>query len=80
MGFFGALFWFAVIWFGFRIFSSWRGCGSRSSRWDREHDQTDRRTDQQAYIDALESRVTELEERLDFTERLVARRGELAAQ
>jgi hypothetical protein len=30
---------------------------------------------QQAYIDALESRVTQLEERLDFTERLLAGRN-----
>jgi hypothetical protein len=30
---------------------------------------------QQNYIDALESRVTELEARLDFTERLVATRS-----
>ena len=79
MGFFGALFWFAVIWFAFRTFSRWRGCGSRGSRWDRELEQADRRDDQRAYIDALESRVAELEERLDFTEQLVARRGELAS-
>jgi hypothetical protein len=32
--------------------------------------------DQQEYIDALETRVTELEERLDFTERLLAGRQE----
>jgi hypothetical protein len=30
--------------------------------------------DQQQYIESLESRVSELEERLDFTERLLARR------
>jgi hypothetical protein len=35
----------------------------------------------QEYIDALESRVTELEERVDFTERLLAgrREGEIQA-
>jgi hypothetical protein len=33
---------------------------------------------QQGYIDALETRVTELEERLDFTERLLASRRETA--
>src|SRR3954469_4390860 len=33
-----------------------------------------KRGDQQEYIDALETRVSELEERLDFTERLVAGR------
>jgi hypothetical protein len=32
--------------------------------------------DQQSYIDALETRVSELEERLDFTERLLAERKE----
>jgi hypothetical protein len=79
MGFFGALFWFAVIWFAFRAFSSWRSCGGRSSWRDRQLDQADRRDDQKAYIDALESRVAELEERLDFTERLVATRPESIA-
>ena len=35
--------------------------------------------DQQEYIDSLETRVSELEERLDFTERLLAERRESAA-
>ena len=35
-----------------------------------------RSKDQQDYIDSLESRVSELEERLDFTERLLESRGE----
>jgi hypothetical protein len=35
--------------------------------------------DQQKYIDSLETRVSELEERLDFTERLVAGRGQAAS-
>ena len=30
----------------------------------------------QDYIDSLESRISELEERLDFTERLLAKRQE----
>ena len=34
---------------------------------------------QQEYIDSLETRVSELEERLDFTERLVAGRGQAAS-
>jgi hypothetical protein len=34
---------------------------------------------QQEYIDALESRVSELEERLDFTERLLATRRDSEA-
>ncbi len=36
--------------------------------------------DQQPYIDALETRVSELEERLDFTERLLAQRHEAVNQ
>ena len=32
--------------------------------------------DQRLYVDQLEGRVAELEERLDFTERLLAKRGE----
>jgi hypothetical protein len=36
--------------------------------------------DQQAYIDSLETRVSELEDRLDFTERLLAGRRESASQ
>ena len=35
--------------------------------------------DHEAYIEALESRVSELEERLDFTERLLAERRETPA-
>jgi hypothetical protein len=37
-------------------------------------------SDQQAYIESLEARVTELEERLDFTERLLAERREPVGQ
>jgi hypothetical protein len=33
-------------------------------------------TDQQTYIESLETRVSELEERLDFTERLLSERHE----
>ena len=36
----------------------------------------DAAADQQQYIDALETRVSQLEERLDFTERLLAERRE----
>ena len=35
--------------------------------------------DQQSYIDALETRVSELEERLDFTERMLSERREPAS-
>ena len=77
MGFFGMLFWIAVFWFAFKAFRSW-SCANRD-RWERRGIRRDRTGDQQAYIDSLESRVAELEERLDFTERLVAGRGELAS-
>jgi hypothetical protein len=36
--------------------------------------------EQQAYIDSLERRVSELEERLDFTERLLSERRERVGQ
>lgn len=36
--------------------------------------------DQQEYIEALERRVSELEERLDFTERLLSERREPVSQ
>jgi hypothetical protein len=36
----------------------------------------DTANDQQQYVESLESRVSELEERLDFTERLLAERRE----
>jgi hypothetical protein len=78
MGFFGMIFWFAVIWFAFRAFRSWDRCGSRGFRGDRRLGQSDVE-DQQPYIDSLETRVAELEERLDFTERLVAGRREVAS-
>ena len=38
----------------------------------------DNSADPQQYIEALETRVNELEERLDFTERLLAKRHEPA--
>jgi hypothetical protein len=87
MGFFGLLFWIVVLWFVIRL---WRrsdrcvgiGAGGYPSRWDTgdrygSHDlsSTSERT-RQEYIDSLESRLAELEERLDFTERLLASRGE----
>jgi hypothetical protein len=72
MHFFGILFWFAVLWFGFRMLRSRQGCGMRNPSRERDLGRQDRTDEQQAYIDSLESRVAELEERLDFTERLIA--------
>jgi hypothetical protein len=79
MGFFGMLFWFAVLWFAFRAFRSWGSCRSRGVWRDRRLEQPEEMNDQQSYIDSLETRVAELEERLDFTERLVSGRREVAS-
>jgi hypothetical protein len=75
MGFFGLLFWIAVFWLAYRVFRSWNGCGNKRN-WSDYHGERD---DQQSYIDALETRVAELENRLDFTERLVAGKRESVA-
>jgi hypothetical protein len=72
MGFFVMLFWFAALWLAFRMFRSWDSCRSRGVWGDRQLDRQNGIDDQRPYIEALESRVAELEERLDFTERLVS--------
>ena len=87
MSFFGMLFWIAVLWLAYRWFRRSERCVAVGPRgyapeWygrDR-HDQAERtRPDaQQEYIESLESRLSELEERLDFTERLLANRRESA--
>lgn len=101
MGFFGFLFWMAVIWFAFKIWRNWQcqrlapvnsqGDNPSSGWYDSSefYPQRQRGIDakgrgklqnQQEYIDSLESRVSELEERLDFTERLLASRRDLDTQ
>jgi hypothetical protein len=87
MGFFGMLFWIAVLWLAYRWFRRSERCVAVGPRgyapgWygrDR-YDQAQRtRPDaRQEYIESLESRLSELEERLDFTERLLANRRESA--
>jgi hypothetical protein len=84
MGFFGMLFWIVVVWF---LIRAWRrserclpvGSGGYGQGWysrpresmpDRPRQQ--RPDERQDYIDSLESRISELEERLDFTERLLS--------
>jgi hypothetical protein len=89
MGFFGMLFWVVVLWF---VIKAWRrserfvGVSPRGywPGWYRRdrYDATlvagsgTGRDTRQDYIDSLESRLSELEERLDFTERLLAGRAE----
>ena len=88
MGFFGMLFWLLVIWMVIRAWHrrsercvamgpsgyvpGWYGrdrFGDRDSAIRSRPDAS-----RQDYIDALETRLSELEERLDFTERLLASR------
>ena len=87
MGFFGMLFWIAVLWMVLRWWRRSERCAAVGPRgyapgWygrERYGDTEPARPDaRQEYIDSLESRVTELEERLDFTERLIANRRESA--
>jgi hypothetical protein len=89
MGFFGMLFWALVLWFVVRALRRSERCvavaprGYWSDRIGRERHEAAavppagaRPGDRQDYIDSLESRISELEERLDFTERLLASRAE----
>jgi hypothetical protein len=90
MGFFGLLFLIAVFWM---VIRAWRksercvamgppGYGPGWYGGERQQDYPQTRASaertQQDYIDALERRLSELEERLDFTERLLAGRKEPA--
>jgi hypothetical protein len=85
MGFFGMLFWIAVLWFAIRALRRSDRCVAVGARgywpgWYRSHRaelrETSRigRTDRDDYIDSLETRLSQLEERLDFTERLLESR------
>jgi hypothetical protein len=88
MGFFGMLFWIAVLWFVIRAArrsDRWVLAGPRGywpgwyrrERYDPpEIRRTAPRDNRDEYIDSLETRLSQLEERLDFTERLLAGRGE----
>jgi hypothetical protein len=92
MGFFGFVFWMVVIWMIIRhmqrregrrmvdVTGGWYDSGEfYSPRKARKHARK-ALGDQTQYIESLESRVSELEERLDFTERLLAgNRGSAAA-
>jgi hypothetical protein len=96
MGFFGFVFWLVVLWCAFRWwtrqerrrvpaygpYNGWYDSGEFYGRQPRKlkRKQREQRSDQQAYIESLESRVSELEERLDFTERLLAQRPEPVSQ
>jgi hypothetical protein len=91
MGFFGMLFWIAVLWLIIRAWRRSERCVSVGPReywrgWYRRdrYSMPDapqprpRPDDRQEYVDSLESRLSDLEERLDFTERLLANRRDPA--
>jgi hypothetical protein len=90
MGFFGMVFWIVVLWLVIRAWQrrserclameprgyapGWYGRDRYGDRNFASRTRPD--ASRQEYIDALESRLSDLEERLDFTERLLASRGE----
>ncbi|HWN17978.1 MAG TPA: hypothetical protein VNO19_03575 [Gemmatimonadales bacterium] len=63
---------------GYAPNSGWYDSGEFYNKRGRElrKAQRDPTDDQQQYIESLESRVSQLEERLDFTERLLSERRE----
>ena len=88
-------FWIAVIWLVIRAWhrrserctaigpmgysTGWE----TSDRYDSRNTSSSRRSgrdERQEYIESLESRLSELEERLDFTERLLAGRSEVSGR
>jgi hypothetical protein len=91
MSFFGLLFWIVVLWLVIRMWRRSGRCVTAGSGsyppWDygrgryqapgAERTYADTR---QEYIESLESRLTDLEERLDFTERLLANRNQVSNQ
>jgi hypothetical protein len=74
MGFFGWMFWLLPLFFVMLVMRR------RCERWQAPARDERELHDRQGYIESLESRVSELEERLDFTERLLATRSEPAAR
>ena len=85
MGFFGMLFWILVLWFAYRAWRRSERCVAAVPRGSWTGYPKDRYATRdlpsppgrpevrQDYIDSLESRISELEERLDFTERLLSK-------
>jgi hypothetical protein len=80
------MFWLIPLFFFFALLRGWRwamgygGCG-RPGRWDRHYRGWDTPSSrqptpeiQQSYVEDLERRIADLEEKLEFTERLVAER------
>ena len=88
MGFFGMLFWMAVLWLVLRTWRRSRSCvpvgpSGYWRGWYRKGESDRPRAgspgghgvERDEYIDSLETRLSQLEERLDFTERLLESRA-----
>jgi hypothetical protein len=74
----GWLFWMLVAFVIWRVVWA-RGCRARGrGRLDEYRGGSLGVEERESYIDALETRVSDLEARLDFTERLLAGRREMA--
>jgi hypothetical protein len=71
--------WMAVGPAGYTRFNGWYDSSEFYAPRKREMPTRDESRDQQEYIEALESRVSDLEERLDFTERLLADRRQVSS-
>ncbi|HEY8258346.1 MAG TPA: hypothetical protein VIG08_11890 [Gemmatimonadales bacterium] len=81
---FAWLFWLVALFFfvGFMRRRRWAmgygGCGGQG-RFDRAPTMYRGQENQQSYVEELERRIADLEEKLDFTERLVSERREQRA-
>ena len=73
MGFFGWMLWLLPLFFMMMVMRR-----RRCERWQAPARDERELDDRQGDIESLESRVSQLEERLDFTERLLATRSEPA--
>lgn len=68
---------FTIAFFTFVLPASWMFASAYYKRWNRRMEREDQLPpDVQADLEQLRSRVLELEERVDFTERLLAQRRE----
>jgi hypothetical protein len=74
----GWIFWMLVAFLIWRFVAHGRCARGYAPVRDRR-DRQDGANEDSAYVDALETRLANLEERLDFTERLLAGRREQAA-
>ncbi len=75
---FAWMFWLLPFLFFLAISRCWRHERWAHARYGRRPRRGRELDEQQEYVDSLERRLADLEERLDFTERLLARRNQEA--